>query len=168
MRSSLPRATGRSRSSPPEVQAEDPDIHLSTIYRNLEELERLGVVVHSHFGHGPATYHLASSVHGHFVCEQCGTLIEAPDSFFDGLTKAAPVDLRVHHRPASLCPARTLRQLPLSTGAGGTDHGRWFQLTTAWTGPACARGCPTWPGRSSDMTGKMLASRHSGAICDQS
>ncbi len=71
------------------VQAEDPDIHLSTIYRNLEELERLGVVVHSHFGHGPATYHLASSVHGHFVCEQCGALIEAPDSFFDGLAKSA-------------------------------------------------------------------------------
>jgi Fe2+ or Zn2+ uptake regulation protein len=72
-----------------EVQTEDPDIHLSTIYRNLEELERLGVVVHSHFGHGPATYHLASSVHGHFVCEECGTLIEAPDSLFAGLAQAA-------------------------------------------------------------------------------
>jgi Fur family ferric uptake transcriptional regulator len=72
-----------------EVQAEDPEIHISTIYRNLEELERLGVVVHSHFGHGPATYHLARSVHGHLVCEQCGTLIEAPDSLFDGLAKSA-------------------------------------------------------------------------------
>ncbi len=72
-----------------EVQAEGPDNHLSTIYRNLEELERLGVVVHSHFGHAPATYHLARSVHGHFVCEQCGTLIEVPDSLFDGLAKTA-------------------------------------------------------------------------------
>jgi Fur family ferric uptake transcriptional regulator len=72
-----------------EVQTEEPDIHISTIYRNLEELERLGVVVHSHFGHAPATYHLASAVHGHFVCEQCGTLIEAPDSLFDSLAKAA-------------------------------------------------------------------------------
>jgi Fur family transcriptional regulator, ferric uptake regulator len=72
-----------------EVQSEDPDIHLSTIYRNLEELERLGVVVHSHFGHGPATYHLASAVHGHFVCEQCGRLIEVPDSLFDGLAEDA-------------------------------------------------------------------------------
>ncbi len=68
-----------------EVQAEAPDIHLSTIYRNLEELERLGVVVHSHFGHGPATYHLAKSVHGHFVCEECGTLIEVPQSMFSEL-----------------------------------------------------------------------------------
>jgi Fur family transcriptional regulator, ferric uptake regulator len=72
-----------------EVQGEDPDIHLSTIYRNLEELERLGVVVHSHFGHGPATYHLARSVHGHFVCEECGTLIEVPESMFAGLAREA-------------------------------------------------------------------------------
>lgn len=72
-----------------EVQAEAPDIHISTIYRNLEELERLGVVVHSHFGHGPATYHLASSVHGHFVCEECGKLIEVPDSMFSGLAQEA-------------------------------------------------------------------------------
>lgn len=72
-----------------EVQAEAPDIHLSTIYRNLEELERLGVVVHSHFGHGPATYHLARSVHGHFVCEGCGTLIEVPESMFGGLARQA-------------------------------------------------------------------------------
>jgi Fe2+ or Zn2+ uptake regulation protein len=72
-----------------EVQAETPDIHLSTIYRNLEELERLGVVVHAHFGHGPATYHLASSVHGHFVCEECGKLIEVPESMFSGLARQA-------------------------------------------------------------------------------
>jgi Fe2+ or Zn2+ uptake regulation protein len=72
-----------------EVQAEDPDIHISTIYRNLEELESLGVIVHSHFGHGPATYHLATAVHGHFVCEDCGTLIEVPDTMFSGLAKEA-------------------------------------------------------------------------------
>ena len=72
-----------------EVQAEAPDIHLSTVYRNLEELERLGLVVHAHFGHGPATYHLASSVHGHFVCEECGKLIEVPDSLFNGVAKQA-------------------------------------------------------------------------------
>ena len=72
-----------------EVQTEAPDIHISTIYRNLEELERLGVVVHSHFGHGPATYHLATAVHGHFVCEECGSLIEVPDGFFAGLAAEA-------------------------------------------------------------------------------
>jgi Fur family transcriptional regulator, ferric uptake regulator len=72
-----------------EVQQQAPDIHLSTIYRNLEELERLGVIVHAHLGHGPATYHLAASAHGHFVCEECGTMIEAPDALFAGLAKSA-------------------------------------------------------------------------------
>jgi Fe2+ or Zn2+ uptake regulation protein len=72
-----------------EVQKQAPDIHLSTIYRNLEELERLGVIVHAHLGHGPATYHLAASAHGHFVCEECGRMIEAPDALFGGLAHEA-------------------------------------------------------------------------------
>lgn len=72
-----------------QVQEQAPDIALSTIYRNLDELERLGVIVHAHLGHGPATYHLAAAAHGHFVCEECGTMIEAPDALFGGLAKAA-------------------------------------------------------------------------------
>ena len=71
------------------VQAQAPDIHISTIYRNLDELERLGVIVHSHLGHGPAAYHLAGSSHGHLVCESCGKMIEAPEGLFRGLAKAA-------------------------------------------------------------------------------
>ncbi len=69
------------------VQSRAPDVHMSTIYRNLEDLQRLGVVVHSHLGHGPATYQLASLAHGHFICEVCGTTIEAPDELFAGLAR---------------------------------------------------------------------------------
>lgn len=72
-----------------EVQSRVPDIHLSTIYRNLDELERLGVIVHTHLGHGPATYHLASSAHGHLVCESCGVALEAPDELFAALSREA-------------------------------------------------------------------------------
>jgi len=71
------------------VQARAPDVALSTVYRNLEELEKLGVVVHSHLGHGPATYHLAAGAHCHFVCQDCGAAVEAPDELFASLTKAA-------------------------------------------------------------------------------
>ena len=71
------------------VQEHAPDVHLSTIYRNLDELERLGVVTHSHLGHGPATYHLSPGGHGHLVCEVCGATFEAPDELFDGLALAA-------------------------------------------------------------------------------
>ena len=64
-----------------------------SIYRNLEELERLGVIAHAHLGHGPATYHLATTAHGHLVCEDCGVMIEAPDELFDGLARTAKARL---------------------------------------------------------------------------
>jgi Fur family transcriptional regulator, ferric uptake regulator len=75
------------------VQARAPDIHISTVYRNLDELQRLGVISHSHLGHGPATYQLASDAHAHFICEECGALVEAPVEMFRGLAKTAKTRL---------------------------------------------------------------------------
>jgi len=72
-----------------EVHAKLPDVHPSTIYRNLEELERLGIIVHSHIGHGPAMYHLTSAAHGHLVCEECGAMTEVSDRFFRGFARSA-------------------------------------------------------------------------------
>jgi len=67
-------------------------VSISTVYRNLEELERLGVVVHSHLGHGPATYHLATAAHGHLVCRKCQTQVEIADGFFADLRRRAIAD----------------------------------------------------------------------------
>lgn len=67
------------------VQATRPDIHESTIYRFLDELERMGVVDHVHMGHGAAVYHLADDPHHHLVCETCGAVVEVPESVFDDL-----------------------------------------------------------------------------------
>jgi Fur family transcriptional regulator, ferric uptake regulator len=75
-----------------EVHAQAPDVHLSTIYRNLEELERLGIIDSTRLGAGPATYHLASSAHGHLVCEGCGSMIEVPDEIFTDLVRVARAD----------------------------------------------------------------------------
>ncbi|MGO9028863.1 MAG: Fur family transcriptional regulator [Acidimicrobiales bacterium] len=84
-----------------KVQAKAPDVHLSTIYRNVEELEKLGVIVHSHLGHGAATYHRAAGAHTHFVCEVCGATFEAPDALFRNLSKNARVrfgfEINPHH-----------------------------------------------------------------------
>lgn len=71
------------------VQARAPDVHISTIYRNLEDLQALGVVVHSHLGHGPATYQLTAAAHAHLLCERCGSTVEAPEEFFRGLAAMA-------------------------------------------------------------------------------
>jgi Fur family transcriptional regulator, ferric uptake regulator len=76
-----------------------PDVHASTVYRNLDELERLGVVVHTHLGHGAATYHLATEAHGHLVCERCGATLEAPRELFDAMASGARRKLGFVLRP---------------------------------------------------------------------
>ncbi len=48
--------------------------------------------MHSHQGHGPATYHLASATHGHFVCEGCGLMIEVPEGLFAELAASAAAE----------------------------------------------------------------------------
>jgi Fur family ferric uptake transcriptional regulator len=72
-----------------EIQALAPDVHLSTIYRNLDELERLGVVEHAHLGHGAASYHLSEVAHGHLTCESCGKTVEVPEELFAPLVRRA-------------------------------------------------------------------------------
>ncbi len=71
------------------VQARLPEVHLSTIYRNLEELQRMGVLVHTHFGHGPATYQPAVGAHAHFVCEVCSATVEVPPDLVARLAEGA-------------------------------------------------------------------------------
>ena len=70
-----------------EVHAQAPAVNISTIYRNLDELLRLGVVDRSQLGSGPAAYHLASATHGHLVCDQCGTMTEVPSELFRDITE---------------------------------------------------------------------------------
>jgi Fe2+ or Zn2+ uptake regulation protein len=70
------------------VQKAQPDVHLSTIYRSLDALERIGVVDHVHLGHGRAVYHLADEPHQHLVCEACGAVVEVPDATFAELSDA--------------------------------------------------------------------------------
>lgn len=54
-------------------------VNISTVYRTLELLEELGLVQHTHLGHGAPTYSLASDhEHVHLVCRDCGGVDEAP------------------------------------------------------------------------------------------
>ena len=45
-----------------KVRQTHPGINLSTVYRNLETLENVGFVQHTHLGHGGATYHAAEEL----------------------------------------------------------------------------------------------------------
>ena len=47
-------------------------LELTSVYRNLERLEELGVVRHVHLGHGPGLYALISGGEREYlVCESC-------------------------------------------------------------------------------------------------
>jgi Fur family ferric uptake transcriptional regulator len=60
-----------------EVQRSASGVNLSTVYRTLELFEELGVVTHTHLGHGAPTYHAATDEeHLHLVCRDCGAITE--------------------------------------------------------------------------------------------
>jgi Fur family ferric uptake transcriptional regulator len=55
------------------LQAEDPQINRSTVYRTLQTLEELGLVHHAHDETGARAYHRAAeAAHVHLVCRRCG------------------------------------------------------------------------------------------------
>ncbi len=94
-----------------------PTLPLSTIYRNLEALEEVGVVSHTHLDHRSPTYHLADHAdHLHLVCLSCGAVIESAVSTADPLVGnllarhgfVADVKHMAIHGWCARCAARTV------------------------------------------------------------
>jgi Fur family transcriptional regulator, ferric uptake regulator len=54
------------------------DLELTSVYRNLERLQALGVVTHLHAGHGPGLYGLAREGREYLVCERCHRVTSVP------------------------------------------------------------------------------------------
>ncbi len=53
-------------------------VSTSTVYRALELLEEIGLVRHTHLGHGAPTYSVATDDdHVHLACRDCGAVEEA-------------------------------------------------------------------------------------------
>ena len=61
--------------------ARDLSLDESSVYRNLELLERQGLTRHVHLGHGPGLYALVGRDDGEYLyCEGCGKVtVVAPD-----------------------------------------------------------------------------------------
>lgn len=67
-----------------------PAANESTVYRVLEVLERIGVVRHTHLGHGASYWHVAERFGQPLVCEACGAVVRVPDAWL------RPIVDRVH------------------------------------------------------------------------
>lgn len=62
------------------VQARNPCVHISTVYRTLELLKQLHIVCEIDLGGGCVCHELAGERrHHHLVCQQCGEVLELDD-----------------------------------------------------------------------------------------
>lgn len=83
---------------------------LGSVYRNLEALERLGLIRHVHLGHGPGLYARASlGPREYLLCDSCGTHIAVDpselDEVRDFIRRRFSYEARFSHFPvAGLCP----------------------------------------------------------------
>jgi Fur family transcriptional regulator, ferric uptake regulator len=71
--------------TPEQISAAVPDIDVATVYRTVELLEELGLLRHTHLGHGAASFRLAENEHVHVVCHNCNRVIDVPHDLIDGL-----------------------------------------------------------------------------------
>ena len=72
-----------------QVVAKYPNINISTVYRTLELLKRLGLVTETDLGGGRVRYHPAEKGHHHhLVCRECGAIIDLDESLLAPLKDA--------------------------------------------------------------------------------
>jgi len=68
------------------VVAKYPHVNISTVYRTLELLKRLGLVTETDLGGGRVRYHPAEKGHHHhLVCQKCGKIIDLDESVLSSL-----------------------------------------------------------------------------------
>ncbi|RRO13292.1 transcriptional repressor [Saccharopolyspora rhizosphaerae] len=70
-----------------KVQETAPTINITTIYRALDLLEQLGLVRHTHLGHGAPTYSAEEHEHVHLACHRCGRIDEVATETMDDLAE---------------------------------------------------------------------------------
>jgi Fur family ferric uptake transcriptional regulator len=90
-----------------------PRSDLASVYRNLDTLERAGIVRHVHLGHGPGLWALAGDeAHEYLACERCGDYRRVPACELDAvrayIRRSFGYDVSFHHFPlVGLCAACT-------------------------------------------------------------
>ena len=69
-----------------QVVAKYPNVNISTVYRTLELLKRLGLVTETDLGGGRVRYHpVDKGYHHHLVCQECGAIIDLDESVLASL-----------------------------------------------------------------------------------
>ena len=69
------------------VRQTTPTVNITTIYRALDLLENIGLVRHTHLGHGAPVYSAEAHEHLHLVCHSCGRVTEQPTGLLDDVAR---------------------------------------------------------------------------------
>ena len=72
-----------------QVVEKYPNVNISTVYRTLDLLTRLGLVTETDLGGGRVRYHpVEKGHHHHLVCRECGAIIDLDESLLSPLKDA--------------------------------------------------------------------------------
>lgn len=72
-----------------QVIARYPHMNISTIYRTMDLLKKLGLVTETNLGEGRVRYHSAEKGHHHhLVCQKCGKIIDLDETLLFPLKSA--------------------------------------------------------------------------------
>ena len=71
------------------VRQQNPNISLGTVYRNLTLLADMGEIRRLRVGDGVDHFDADTSPHYHFVCTECGAVIDLEMDSIEGITELA-------------------------------------------------------------------------------
>jgi Fur family transcriptional regulator, ferric uptake regulator len=101
-----------------EVKKISPHVGYATIYRTLKLLKECGLLSERHFDEGQARYEVAGEHHhDHFICENCGKIVEFEDDEIERTQRsiARKLGVTLHHHKLELyglcadCRSQTTR-----------------------------------------------------------
>lgn len=92
-----------------QVQQATPTVNITTIYRALDLLEGLGLVRHTHLGHGAPVYSAEAHEHLHLVCHRCGRVNEVPTDLLEQVATRLHTECGFQLDPSHLALSGTCR-----------------------------------------------------------
>ena len=102
------------------IAGTDASLERTSVYRNLERLEALGVVSHVHVGHGPGLYALARGADREYLtCDRCGRVTTVDPAALDSVRATLHAEFG-HHAKFSHFP---IHGLCASCAEADHEHG---------------------------------------------
>ena len=110
--------------TPDEISDAVDGVDVTTVYRTLELLEELGLVRHTHLGHGAPAYRPAEDDHIHVICHSCGRVVDGPSDLVGALATRLRDDQGFEVDPAHFTVFGRCRDCVAAGGEQTSGHRR--------------------------------------------